>query len=58
MGNLTYDHVQDHITGSFRPKLVPSVQQTSGPGGNGGLLLEDGTSYLLMEDGSSFILME
>lgn len=57
MGNLTYDHVQDHITGSFRPKLVPSVQQTSGPGGNEGLFLEDGSSYLLMEDGT-YILME
>ena len=57
MGSLIYDHLQDHITGSFRPRLIPSVQQSSGPGGNGGILMEDGSGYLLMEDGT-YILME
>ena len=39
---------------------VPAVGQpvgaSSGPGGNGGLLMEDGT-FVLMEDGT-FVLME
>lgn len=58
--NHIFEHVQGHITGVFRPKLVPSAplgSSSGGPAGNGGLLLEDGTSYLLLESGE-YLLME
>ena len=56
MGAHVLDHVQGHISGAFRPGLVPSVSTSSGPGGNGGILLEDGASYLLLETGEYLLL--
>jgi len=61
MGGHVFGHVQHHTTGVFRPYPLPTgVESTgggSGPGGNGGILLEGGGFYILLESGD-YILLE
>ena len=62
MGGHIFGHIQGHVTSVFKPYplptgRVPSTGGGSGPGGNGGILLETGGFYILLESGD-YILLE
>ena len=51
------EHIQGHVTSVFKPYPLPTGTGDSGPGGNGGILLETGGFYILLESGD-YILLE
>ena len=61
MGGHVFGHIQGHVTSVFKPYPLPTGRAPStggsGPGGNGGILLETGGFYILLESGD-YILLE